>query len=105
MRRVARIARWELDDDGHRVRARRDERWLDLLQPDDGRLPIIRSCLLSGGHRLIVRVGITAIENEKRGPLAPEPGRPAHVLVSSCDATPRPATGCQRERLAATRQP
>jgi len=31
MGRDARMAGWVLDDDGHRVRARRDERRLDLL--------------------------------------------------------------------------
>src|SRR5258706_11474823 len=45
MRRVARIAWREFDDDRHRVRARRDDRRLDFLH--NGNLP--------GGHRPDVR--------------------------------------------------
>jgi hypothetical protein len=39
MRRVARITRRELDDDSHRVRARRDEGRLHLLQHGNSVLP------------------------------------------------------------------
>src|SRR5258706_8655938 len=42
MRRSARVARWELDDDGHRVCTRRNEGRLRLLHHGDRRLPRVR---------------------------------------------------------------
>src|SRR6266511_2987620 len=57
MRRSARVARWELHDDRHRVRTRRNEGRLRLLHHGDRRLPRVRARLLSGARRLDVRHG------------------------------------------------
>src|SRR5258706_798656 len=76
-RRVARVARWELDDDGHRVRARRDERRLRLLHNGNRRLPRVRSWLLPGRHRLDVRYGTH-----------PQGRSPARVMSPHLQPTP-----------------
>src|SRR6266511_4321136 len=57
MRRSARVARWELHDDRHRVRTRRNEGRLRLLHHGDRRLPRVGPGLLSGARRLDVRHG------------------------------------------------
>src|SRR5215469_2616345 len=51
MRRRAGIARWPLNDHGHRVRARRDERRLDLLNYGNRRHPRVRFWPRPGDHR------------------------------------------------------
>src|SRR5258708_1784470 len=65
MRRGARIARWELDDDRHRVRARRDERRLRFLNNGNRRLPRVRLWLLAG-RRVDIRHGRTSVQNAMR---------------------------------------
>jgi hypothetical protein len=61
MRRSARVARWELDDDGHRVCTRRNEGRLRLLHHGDRRLPRVRPRLLSGARRLDIRHAKTSL--------------------------------------------
>src|SRR5215472_10263330 len=55
MRRRAGIARWPLNDHGHRVRARRDERRLDLLNYGNRRHPHVRFWPRPCDHRVHVR--------------------------------------------------
>src|SRR6266536_1631456 len=71
MRRGARVARWELDDDRHRVCTRRDVGRLRLLHHGDRRLPRVRPRLLSGAGRLDIRhakaslgIGVRRVRSE-----------------------------------------
>src|SRR5215469_2716844 len=63
MRRVARVAGRELDDDGHPVRARRDERRLHLLHNGNKRLQLSQARLLPGTRELRLRHGITPVSH------------------------------------------
>src|SRR5215469_1325120 len=83
MRRVARMARRELDNDGHCVRARRDERRLHLLHDGNKRLQLIQARLLPGTRGLRLRHGITPVDHAYRGRLPCQDRPPARVVTPS----------------------
>src|SRR5215469_71837 len=83
MRRIAWMTRRPLDDDGHRVRARRDERRLHLLHNGNSRLPRIRARLLPCGRDLRVRHGVTPVDDGILSARSPKNGSPARVAMPS----------------------